>query len=116
MSEELVQKGLMEHGLKIGNYEFYNIGNTTIKQLKKSRIIPDLNYEEYELRKPDALLVDRRNERKIRVLLVMEGKQGEKFQSDRDKISTIQQCNDVCQVLHADVGIATDYSDRKSVV
>lgn len=110
MSEELVQKGLMEHGLKIGNYEFYNIGNTTIKQLKKSRIIPELDYKEYELRKPDGLLVDRRNKKKIRVLCVIEGKQGEKFQSIRDRTSTVQQCNDICQVLHAKVGIATDYS------
>jgi len=110
MSEELVQKGLMEHGLRIGKYEFYNIGNTTIKQLKNSQIIRDLDYKEYELRKPDALLVDRRNKKKIKVLCVIEGKQGEKFQSDRDKTNTIQQCNDICQVLNANVGIATDYS------
>ena len=62
MSEELIQKGLTEHGLIIGNYEFYNIGATTLNQLKKYGIIPNEDYKEYGTRKPDALLVDRRKQ------------------------------------------------------
>ena len=110
MSEELVQKGLNQHGLKIGNYEFYNIGSTTLKQLKKYKIIPNLSYPSYETRKPDALLVDRRNKRSIKVILVIEHKVSGKFRSKNEKIKTVQQCNDLCQVLKADVGIATDNS------
>jgi hypothetical protein len=103
MSEELVQKGLNKHGLKIGCYEFYNIGSTTIKQLKKYKIIHNRSYLGYESRKPDALLVDRRNKRSIKVILVIEHKDSGKFRTDDDQTKTVQQGNDLCQVLKADV-------------
>lgn len=108
MSEELAQNRLKKHGLKIVNYEFYNIGSTTLKQLKKYKIIPKRSCPGYETRKPDALLVDRRNKRSIQVILVIEHKDSGEFRSKEDKIKTVQQCNDLCQVLKADVGIATD--------
>ncbi len=108
MSEELIQKGLTSSGIKIGNYEFYNIGNTTLKQLKKYGIIPNKNYGEYESRRPDALLVDRRNKSKIKVLVVQENKDNGKFSSKKDKKITVEQCNDLSQVLDAKVGISTD--------
>ncbi len=110
MSEELAQKGLTEHGLIIGNYEFYNIGATTLNQLKKYRIIPEKDYKEYGTRKPDALLVDRRNPERIRVICSIEGKPNEKFDSASKKAAAIQQCNDLCQILEAEIGIATDYA------
>ena len=47
MSEELIQKGLVKNGIIVGNYEFYNIGNTTLNQLKKYKIIPNKNYMNY---------------------------------------------------------------------
>lgn len=110
MSEELIQKNLTKHGLQIGNYEFYNIGATNLKQLKKYKIIPKKDYKEYEKKKPDALLVDRRNKNNIKVVLVIEYKNIGKFKTDNDKLSTIQQCNNLCQVLKSEVGIATDNS------
>jgi type I restriction enzyme M protein len=108
MGEELIQKGLNEHGLIIGNYEFYNIGNTTLNQLKKYKIIPNKEYKENGARKPDSLLVDRRNKKDIKVILVMEHKYIEKFKSENEKTEAVQQCNDLCQVLDAEIGIATD--------
>lgn len=110
MSEELIKKKCTEHGLIISNYEFYNIGDTTLKQLKKFKIIPNKDYKEYEARKPDGLLVDRRNKNKIKIILVIEDKDNGKFQSNKDKKTTTEQCNDLCQVLKADIGIATDNS------
>jgi len=110
MSEELIQKGLTESGLKIGNYEFYPIGATTLNQLKRYKIVPSRDYKKYGARKPDALLVDRRNKSKIKVILVVEHKDLGKFTSQADKIATAQQCNDLCQELKAEVGIATDNS------
>ena len=105
MSEELIQKRLTENGLILGNYEFYNIGNTTINQLKKYKIITKKNYKEYEKNKPDALLVDRRNKNNIKIPLLIEYKNIGKFKSDADKKSTIEQCNNLCQILNADLGI-----------
>ncbi|MDT8783086.1 MAG: N-6 DNA methylase [Candidatus Bathyarchaeota archaeon] len=108
MSEELSQKGLTKHGLMIGNYEFYNIGCSTLNQLKKNQIIPDRDYKEYGTRKPDALLVDRRNKNQIKVICVIENKDNGKFSSENEKTGSIRQCNDLCQELNAEVGIATD--------
>jgi len=110
MSEELIKRGLIEHGLIVGNYEFYNIGDTTLNQLKKYKVIPNKDYKEYGSRQPDGLLVDRRNKENIKVILVIENKDNGKFKSEKDKINTIEQCNDVCQVLSADIGIASDNS------
>ncbi|MCX6822246.1 MAG: N-6 DNA methylase [Candidatus Aenigmarchaeota archaeon] len=110
MSEELIQKGLTKKGLTIGNYEFYNIGNTTINQLKKYKVIPNKQYKGYEKNKPDALLIDRRNKNNIKILLVVEYKDTGKFKSRKDKKGTIEQCNTLCQILQADIGIATDNS------
>ena len=108
MSEELAQKGLLEHGVIIGNYEYYNIGCTTLNQLKKHKIVPDTDYHEYSLRKPDAIVVDRRNKNNVKVLCVIENKDNEKFRSTTDKVETTRQCNDLCQILDAEIGIATD--------
>jgi len=110
MSEELIQKGLTKSGIKIGKYEFYNIGSTTLKQLKKYKIIPDKDYKKYENKKPDALVVDRRNKSNIKVIVVQENKDTGKFLSEKEKRRTIEQCNDLCQVLNSKVGIATDGS------
>jgi type I restriction-modification system DNA methylase subunit len=110
MSEELIRKGLTDHGLKIGNYEFYPVGDTTLNQLKKYRIIPNRDYGKYGSRKPDALLVDRRNKNRIKIVLVIEHKDVGKFTSKADKKASAQQCNDLCQELKADIGIATDNS------
>ncbi|TAH33352.1 N-6 DNA methylase [Candidatus Saccharibacteria bacterium] len=108
MSEEILQKGLDKAGLRVGNYEFYNIGATTLNQLKRFSIIPDKDYGEYALGKPDALLVDRRNKKDIKIVAVLEYKDKGKFVSDADKLKSVQQCNDLAQVLGADIGIATD--------
>lgn len=110
MSEELLQRGLSDGGLKVGCFEFYCIGNVNLNQLKKYKIIPNKEYGAYGLRKPDGILVDRRNKKNVKVVLVLEYKDTGKFQSEKDKISTIRQCNDVCQLLGAEIGIATDSS------
>lgn len=110
MSEELLQRGLSVTGLKIVDFEYYNIGSVNLNQLKKHKIVPDREYSRYGSRKPDGLLVDRRNEKNIKVALVIEHKDVGKFKSDKDKVFTVQQCNDVCQMVGADVGIVTDSS------
>lgn len=110
MSEELIQKGFTTSGLKIGDFEFYNIGNATLGQLKKYKIIPNKNYGKYDLRKPDALVVDRRNKNKIKVIIALEHKDLGELKSDKDKKIALQQCNDLAQELNADIGVVTDGS------
>jgi type I restriction-modification system DNA methylase subunit len=110
MSEEILQKRLDKTGLRIGGYEFYNIGGSTLNQLKRFGIIPDKEYGEYGTGKPDALLVDRRNKKHVKVVAVLEYKDKGKFVSDSDRTKSIEQGNNLAQVLDADLGIATDGS------
>lgn len=111
MSEELQQKNLTHNGLKVGDFEFYNIGATNLSDLKRFKIIPDKNYGKYESRKPDGLLVDRRNLNRIEVVAVLEFKKSKRFVSNADKQGATEQCNTLAQVLGAKIGIITDTQD-----
>jgi len=108
MSEELIQKGLYKNGFKISNYEYYDLGATTLAQLKRYKIIPQKDYKKYAKRKPDALLVDRQNKKAIQVIAVVEYKSPSEFRNDKQQKEAIQQCNDLCQELNSKIGIITD--------
>ena len=85
MSEQITQMGYETHGLKLGNYEYYNLGATTLSTLKKYKIIPNIDYGEYERSKPDALLVDRKHKSKISIIAVIEYKSSDEFKTDEQK-------------------------------
>ena len=108
MSEELLQKKLNKRGIIVGNYEYYNIGNTNLNDLKIYHIVPSKDYKHYGLRKPDALLVDRRNKKDVSVILTVEWKSSEKLVKDEDIVKAIRQCNDVSQEIGAKIGLVTD--------
>lgn len=40
MSEELIQRNLIEAPEKMGDWNFYNIGATTLKALKGAKLFP----------------------------------------------------------------------------
>lgn len=107
-SEELAQRNLTKGGLKVANYEYYNLGRTTLNQLKAHNVIPKKDYGAYESYQPDGLLVDRTNKGLPLVVAVIEHKQPDKFKTDKAKLSSVRQCNDVAQELFAKIGIATD--------
>ena len=56
MSEELLQRGLLNNPEKIGKWDFYNIGNTTVNALKRHGIILDKDYSPTQ-KKVDGLIV-----------------------------------------------------------
>lgn len=60
--EELIQRGyignLPSSVEKIGKYDYYNLGATTINVLQKNGIVPSGNYENIKSRKPDGLIID----------------------------------------------------------
>lgn len=107
MSEEIIQRGLENSGIKIGEYEFYNIGATTLHDLQKYGIIPNGNYEKYTSRKPDGLIIKREKE-KINVIAVIENKDYDKLTTEKQKRDAIEQCNTICQVLNSSIGIITN--------
>ena len=107
-SEELTQRGLTKKGITIVDYEFFPLHSTTLKQYKKSNIIPNKDYGKYEIRKPDGILIDKANKSKPKVIAVLEYKKPSEFQTDKQKKEAIEQCNDLCQELEAPIGIITD--------
>lgn len=108
MSEELIQQGTTNHGLKLGIYEFYNVPNTTLNDLKKYKIIPNQQYGDYKNQRTDALLVDRRNKKKIRVILTIEYKKPTEFKTEDQQKKAIEQGNTLCQLIGSKIGLATD--------
>ena len=108
MSEELTQRGLTKNGITIVDYEFFPLHSTTLKQYKNAKIISNISYGKYEIRKPDGLLIDRLNSKKPKIIAALEYKKPTEFQTDKQKKEAIEQCNDLCQVLGASIGIITD--------
>ena len=103
MSEELIQRNLVEAPEKMGDWNFYNIGATTLKALKGAKIIPDRNYDEYEKKKPDALIV-----KKPLVIAAIEYKQPKELRTDKQVAAAIAQELGTAQALQAKIYIVTD--------
>ena len=96
MSEELIQRNLVEAPEKMGDWNFYNIGATTLKALKGAKIIPDRDYDEYEKKKPDALIV-----KKPLVIAAIEYKQPKELRTDKQVAAAIAQELGTAQALQA---------------
>jgi len=103
MSEELIQRNLVEAPEKMGDWNFYNIGATTLKALKGAKIIPDRDYEEYEGKKPDALIV-----KKPIVIAAVEYKTPAQLRTEKMVEKAIAQELGTAQALQARVYIVTD--------
>ena len=108
MSEELLQRGLDKKtpSSKIGNWDYYNIGATTLKALKGANIIRNIDYGKLEAKKVDALIVNRK-----KVIAVIEFKQPTEFRTHAQKNKAIKQEIQVAHKLGAKITIATDTVD-----
>jgi len=105
MSEELLQRNEYQ---KIGeNWKFYNIGSTTINQLKKQNILRDIDYgKNIERKKPDALIMEYK-----KVIAVVEYKTIKNFNTQRKKNLAISQEIEVAKKLRANLYILTDSNE-----
>lgn len=103
MSEELIQRNLVEAPEKMGDWNFYDIGATTLKALKGAKIILDRDYVEYEKKKPDALIV-----KKPLVIAAIEYKQPKELRTDKQVAAAIAQELGTAQALQAKIYIVTD--------
>ncbi len=108
MSEELLQRGLNKSNptAKIGKWDYYNIGATTLKALKGANIIRNIDYGKLENKKVDALIVNKKD-----VIAVVEFKQPKGFKTDAQKQKAIKQEIEVAHKLGAKIIIATDTKD-----
>ncbi len=103
MSEELLQRDLINNPDKIGKWDFYNIGATSIKALKGYGIIRNIDYGKLENKKIDALIVQKKQ-----VIAVVEYKTPTQFKTKEQKDKAIQQEIKVAEILGAKLIIATD--------
>jgi len=103
MSEELLQRDLINNPEKIGKWFFYNIGNTSINKLKEYGIIQNKNYGKIENKKVDAILVKDKN-----VIAVIENKSPSNFNTPQKKEKAIKQEIEVAKNLDCKLIIATD--------
>lgn len=108
MSEELIKRQLLKNGKQALDFEYYEIGETTLNQLKKAKIIPNKNYEKYGSKKPDCLLVNKQNKKTPQVIVSLEYKKPSDFKTASQKLSAIRQCNTVAQEINAKIGVITD--------
>ena len=103
MSEELIQRNLIEAPEKMGDWNYYNIGATTLKALKNAKIIPDRDYDEFENKKPDALIVKKPN-----VIAAIEYKVPKELRTEKQISAAIEQELGTARALKAKVYIVTD--------
>src|SRR3989339_1690723 len=106
MSEELLQRNLVKNPEKIGKWDFYSIGATTVKALKEYGIIRNVDYGDVEKKKIDALIVQNKN-----VIAVIEYKKPSEFRTKEQKTKAIKQEIEVAQKLGSKIFIATDTKD-----
>ena len=106
MSEELHQRDLINNPDKIGKWNFYNIGATSLNALKNAGIIPKKDYKTFERRKPDGIITTKKE-----VVGIVENKSISKFKTKKQKEDAFKQGLDVAQVLNAKFLILTDTID-----
>ena len=103
MSEELLQRGLDKKPEKIGKWDFYNIGATSIKALKEHKIIRNIDYGSIERKKVDGIIVNQKN-----VIAIIENKLPKEFNTKAKQQKAINQEIEVAKKLNCKIIIATD--------
>lgn len=106
MSEELLQRDLIKHPDRLGNWLFYNIGATTIKNLKQNNIIENIDYGDIENRKPDGIIVFNK-----KVIAIIENKKPSEFNTESKKTKAITQALEVGKALNSKLAIITDTNE-----
>lgn len=103
MSEELLQRDLIRNPKKIGTWNFYNIGATTINALKNAGIIRSIDYEEVSRKKVDGIITKQKE-----VIAIVEYKSPKAFNTQNKKDKAILQEIEVARKLNTKLIIVTD--------
>lgn len=108
MSEELIQRGLDKKNStsKIGRWDYFSIGATTLKALKSANIIRNVDYGLLETKKVDGIIINNKD-----VIAVIEFKQPKEFKTKAQKDKAIAQEIEVAKILGCKIIIATDTVD-----
>ena len=111
MSEELLQRYSRSDGIKgdtVGPYEGFNIGSTTINQLRQHHIVPDRRYGAIGKYKPDGIIVDRRGQSPLVKFVVDFKSQGELASESRVLELGEKVADKYCRPLDCEFGGISD--------
>lgn len=103
MSEELYQRNLIANPPKIGKWDYYNIGSTSITSLKNNGIIRNIDYGIIERKKVDGIVV-----LKKKVIAIIEHKSPSSLKTERQIKIAIEQEIEVARALECNLLIVTD--------
>ncbi|MFA6054197.1 MAG: N-6 DNA methylase [Thermodesulfovibrionales bacterium] len=103
MSEELLQRDLLGNPEKLGKWNFYNIGATSLRALKEYKIIPDIDYRKFEKRKPDGLIACNK-----KVIAVISNKLPKRLKTKKQIDAEVKDWIEVTKKLKSSLLIITD--------
>ena len=103
VSEELLQRDLINNPQTIGKWTFYNIGATSIKNLKEAGIITKKTYKGIENKKPDGIVVLGK-----KVFCTIENKKPSELNTKTKIKKAIEQALEISKGLKAKIAIVTD--------
>lgn len=108
MSEELLQRGLNKKNpsSKIGKWDYFSLGATTLRALKEASIIRNVDYGSLELKKVDGIIINKKD-----VIAIIEFKQPKEFKTKAQKNKAVAQEIEVAKILGCKIIIATDMVD-----
>jgi type I restriction-modification system DNA methylase subunit len=109
MSEELIQRDLLNPDslAKMGDWPYYSIGSMTLSDLKKAKIIPDIDYLDLELKKPDVLIG-----KWPEIIAAIEYKRPAQLRTEKQIKKAIDQEIEVAKAINALLYIVTDGSQK----
>jgi type I restriction enzyme M protein len=103
MAEQLNKKDYLNTPDKIGKLNYYDLGETTIKQLQQNNIIASKT-KKFQSKKPDALITNDKKE----VVVFVENKDIGKLDTDEEIQDAITQEIEVARAIKAEIFVVTD--------
>lgn len=106
-SEEFFQRKPLESMIKIGEFNYIDLGNTTFNQLIRSNTISNNVDDSFLQNKPDALIL-KGKETPYEIVAIVEYKKPEVFKKNDDYQKGVQQMSEYCWATSVNIGCITD--------
>ena len=106
MAEQINKNDYINHPDRIGGFNYYSLGETTIKQLQQNNLISSKT-RKFQNKKPDAIVTDDEKD----IVVYIENKDIGKLSTADDIQSAIDQEIDVAKAVNAPIFVVTDTVD-----
>ncbi len=106
MAEQINKNDYINHPDRIGGFNYYSLGETTIKQLQQNNLISSKT-RKFQNKKPDAIVTDDKKD----IVVYIENKDIGKLTTPDDIQSAIDQEIDVAKAVNAPIFVVTDTVD-----